>query len=204
MTFKFSTLMAVAFCALSAWAAPVSNQPAPDFTAKGIDGKTYKLSEMKGKTVVLEWFNKDCPYVRKFYDAKVMQELQKGNTSKGVVWLSIVSSAPGKEGSLDTATAEKLRKEKGMGNTTIILDSKGELGKLYAAKTTPHVFVIDKTGVLVYQGAVDDKPSANAQTLKDAHSYLASALTAVTAADAKTPIQLKDNSTTPYGCSVKY
>jgi peroxiredoxin len=200
MSLKLSSLTALVFYGLTAFAAaPKSGEMAPDFSLKGADGKTYKLSEFKGKTVVLEWFNQDCPYVRKFYDSKTMQNLQAENTAKGVVWLTVVSSASGKEGFLTAATASKLRSEKGMSNTTMLLDDKGAVGKLYSAKTTPHMFVIDKTGKLAYQGAIDDQPSANPETLKKAKNYVASALSALEKGE-----PVKDISTTPYGCSVKY
>lgn len=185
-------------------AAVKTGDAAPDFSLPGHDGKTYKLSEFKaqGKTVVLEWFNKDCPYVHKFYDSKTMQGLQKEQTGKGVVWLTIASSAEGKEGHLTVAEAKKVRDDKGMGNTALLLDDKGVVGKLYAAKTTPHMYVIDKTGKLVYQGAIDDRPSAAAKSLEGAQNYVTAALASL--ADPKTNGPIKNASTTPYGCSVKY
>ncbi|MGZ3722370.1 MAG: thioredoxin family protein [Bdellovibrionales bacterium] len=176
-----------------------SGKPAPEFSAKGADGKTYKLSDLKGKTVVLEWFNKDCPYVRKYYDAKAMQKLQKEATAKGVVWLTVASSAPGKEGFVDEKAAKEIRAQRDMGNTTILIDSAGSVASLYSAKTTPHMFVIDKKGLLAYQGAIDDKPSANPKSLEGAQNYVAAALLAL---DKGEPV--KNASTTPYGCSVKY
>lgn len=176
-----------------------SGETAPDFSLKGADGKEYKLSQFKGKTVVLEWFNKDCPYVRKFYDAKAMQAMQKEQTGKGTVWLTIVSSATGKEGYISAADAAKLATEKGMGTTAILLDDKGTVGKLYSAKTTPHMFVIDKKGMLAYQGAIDDRPSAQAKSLDGAQNYVSAALMSLEKGEA-----VKTASTTPYGCSVKY
>lgn len=172
---------------------------APDFSLSGADGKTYKLSQFKGKTVVLEWFNKDCPYVRKFYDSKTMQGLQKEQTGKGIVWLSIVSSAPGNEGALDAAAAQKLINDWGIGSTAILLDEKGTVGKMYGAKTTPHMFVVDKKGQLAYMGAIDDRPSATKKSLEGAQNYVAAALTAIEKGE-----PIKNASTTPYGCSVKY
>jgi peroxiredoxin len=178
---------------------PKPGESAPDFKLTGADGKTYSLSQYKGKTVVLEWFNKDCPYVRKFYDSKTMQGLQKSVTSKGTVWLSVVSSAPGKEGAIDAAAATKLIKDWGLGSTAILFDTKGAVGQLYGAKTTPHMFVIDKAGLLAYQGAIDDQPSATRKSLEGAHNYVADALTALEKGE-----PVKTSSTTPYGCSVKY
>jgi len=180
-------------------AAPKTGEAAPEFSATGADGKVYKLSELKGKTVVLEWFNKDCPYVKKYYDAKAMQNLQKESTAKGTVWLTVASSAKGKEGFVDAKEATKVRTEKGMNNTTILLDSEGKVASLFHAKTTPHMFVIDKKGLLAYQGAIDDRPSANPKSLEGAQNYVAAALMAM---DKGEPV--KNNSTTPYGCSVKY
>ncbi len=199
MKTRILALLPLVFCAFTSSALLKSGDSAPDFTLKGADGKPYKLSEFKGKTVVLEWFNKDCPYVRKFYDSKTMQGLQKDMTAKGVVWFSIVSSSAGNEGFMDAATAANVRAEKGMGNTAVLLDDKGAVGKLYAAKTTPHMFVIDKMGKLAYQGAMDDQPSANPETLKKANNYVAAALGAL---EKGQPV--KDASTQPYGCSVKY
>lgn len=194
VTWLMALTMAPAFAAL-----PKPGEGAPDFSLTGADGKTYKLSEFKGKTVVLEWFNKDCPYVRKFYDSKTMQGLQKAATGKGTVWLSIVSSAPGKEGNIDAATATKLIKDWGLGNTAILFDPKGTVGQLYGAKTTPHMFVIDKAGRLAYQGAIDDQPSATKKSLEGAHNYVTDVLDAL---EKGQPV--KTASTTPYGCSVKY
>ncbi len=186
---------------LFATVAPELNKPAPDFTLKGSDGKGYTLSALtkEKKIVVLEWFNKDCPYVRKFYDAKVMQKLQEENTGKGVVWLTVASSAPGKEGFFTAAEAQKYRSEKGMKSTALLLDSEGKMGSAYQAKTTPHMFIIDRKGNLAYQGAIDDKPSANPKSLDGAQNYVSAALASVLK-DEKVAV----DSTTAYGCSVKY
>src|SRR5438046_3183829 len=116
-------IVAIIFSVAAGASSPQTGDVAPDFSAKGADGKIYKLSDLKGKTVVLEWFNKDCPYVKKFYDAKAMQKLQKDATSQGVVWLTVASSAPGKEGFVDASAAKQIRSEKGMDNTAILIDS---------------------------------------------------------------------------------
>ena len=187
--------------ALALAAAPELGKPAPAFKLKGADGKTYELSQFKGKTVVLEWFNKDCPYVRKFYDSKTMQGLQKDSTTKGVVWLTVSSSAKGKEGFLEASAAKKISDEMGMASTALLLDNDGKLGSAYHAQTTPHMFVIDKNGLLAYQGAIDDHPSANPKSLAGAQNYVTAALLAV---NKPTPEPVKTSSTTPYGCSVKY
>jgi len=185
--------------AVPAYANLKTGDVAPEFALKGADGKDYKLSQFIGKTIVLEWFNDGCPYVRKHYDTKNMQNLQKEFTGKGTVWLSIISSVAGKEGHADAATATKIRGDRGMGNTAILLDETGAVGKLYAAKTTPHMFVVDKAGKIAYQGAIDDRPSANQKTLAGSLNYVTAALTSLEKGEA-----VKTASTTPYGCSVKY
>ncbi len=184
------------------FAAPQSGEAAPEFSLKGSDGKTYKLSDFKNKVVVLEWFNKDCPYVRKFYDTKTMQELQKDAVGKEVVWLSIISSAKGKEGFMTAEQANKYRSENAVANTAILFDADGSVGKLYGAKTTPHMFVINKEAKVAYQGAIDDKPSADQRQIKGATNYVSAALAALTSKDKAQTI--KTTSTAPYGCSVKY
>ncbi len=200
---KALALVSLLFFATTAFAAtPGTLKPesaAPDFTLTGHDGKPYKLSQFKDKTVVLEWFNKDCPYVRKFYDSKTMQALQKEQTGKGVVWLAIISSAAGKEGALDAAAAAKLMTDWGMGATAILFDNDGKVGKTYGAKTTPHMYVINKNGQLAYMGAIDDRPSASQKTLAGATNYVTAALQAMEKGE-----KIKNASTTPYGCSVKY
>jgi peroxiredoxin len=176
-----------------------SGKPAPDFKLAGADGKTYELKQFKGKTVVLEWFNHGCPFVKKFYDTKTMQDLQKKYTGKGVVWLSIVSSAPGKQGHETAENHRKIATEKGTQSTAILIDEKGEVGRLYGAKTTPHMFVVDSKGVLAYQGAMDDQPTPDTDELATAKNYVVAALDALLA---KKPVEMA--STKPYGCSVKY
>ncbi len=185
--------------ALPAFAAPKSGEAAPDFTLKGSDGKDYKLSQFKGKTVILEWFNNDCPYVKKHYDSKNMQNIQKEQTGKGAVWLAIISSVKGKEGYVDAAGANKLIADRGMAVTALLLDDTGKVGKQYGAKTTPHMFIIDKDGKVVYQGAIDDRPSASVKSLDGAMNYVTAAMTSIQKGE-----PVKTASTTPYGCSVKY
>lgn len=194
-----SMLLVLMFAPLVLMAEPKTGDASPDFSLPAADGKTYKLSQFKGKTVVLEWFNKDCPYVRKFYDSKVMQALQKEQSDKGIVWLSIISSAAGKEGAIDPDQAQKLMSDWGMAATAILFDNKGEVGKKYGAKTTPHMYVIDKAGKLTYQGAIDDRPSAAKKSLEGAQNYVSAALASMAKGE-----PVKTASTTPYGCSVKY
>lgn len=200
---SFALALALFGASISTFAAPLSGDAAPEFSLKGADGKTYKLSEFKGKVVVLEWFNKDCPYVRKFYDTKTMQTLQTEAAGKGVIWFSIASSATGKEGYMTPADTNKYRTEKGVANTATLIDAEGTVGKLYGAKTTPHMFVINKEGKIAYQGAIDDKPTADATKLKGATNYVTAAITALTATD-KAAQTIKVSSTAPYGCSIKY
>lgn len=172
---------------------------APDFSGIDSSGKPVKLSDYKGKTVVLEWTNHDCPYVVKHYGSGNMQALQKDATAKGVVWLSIISSAPGEQGSVSAEAANALTKQRAAAPTAVLLDPQGSIGRLYDARTTPHMFVVDKTGVLQYMGGIDDKPTSNTADIKTAKNYLSAALAAV--ADGK---PVADAVTRPYGCSIKY
>jgi peroxiredoxin len=172
---------------------------APDFTLTDTAGKTHSLSAFKGKVVVLEWTNPDCPFVKKHYDAGNMQNLQKTWTGKDVVWLAVNSSAPGKQGNFPAEKWTSLMKEKNAAPTAVLLDADGKAGKLYGAKTTPHMFVIDQAGLLVYDGAIDDKPSPDPASLKDAKNYISAALESTLAGK---PVETP--STKPYGCSVKY
>jgi peroxiredoxin len=180
-------------------AAVAPGAPAPDFTLKGDDGAEHTLSKLKGKYVVLEWYNKDCPFVRRHYGTKNMQALQKRYTDKGVVWFEIATSAPGKEGYLTAKTAAAARKKFGINSTAILLDAKGDVGRLYSAKTTPHMFVVDPKGNVIYMGAIDDLPSTDWSDIKDAHNYVSAALD-----DAMAGRPVAKPMTTSYGCGVKY
>ena len=194
--------MLLAF-ALALTAAPLRaelapGQPAPDFTLNDQTGAPRSLSDAKGKYVVLEWYNKGCPFVRRHYDAKNMQGLQKKYAKKGVVWYSIVSSAPGKQGALTTKDAAKTWRKEGMAST-LLLDPKSAVARLYGAKTTPHMFVVDPKGDVIYMGAIDDNPSTDVAGLKGAHNYVSAALDAAMAGrPVPNPV------TQSYGCSVKY
>ncbi len=176
-----------------------TGSPAPDFSVMDSSGKTVKLSDYKGKTVVLEWLNHGCPFVKKHYESHNMQDLQKKYTGKGVVWLSVISSAPGKQGHGDGAKVEEERKKLHANPTAILLDEKGVMGKAYGAETTPHMFVISKDGKLVYQGAIDDKPSTEKEDVKVAKNYVSAALDSTLAGKPVAVAQTK-----AYGCSVKY
>jgi len=174
-------------------------EAAPDFSATDSNGKTQTLSKMKGKFVVLEWFNQGCPYVKKHYDSGNMQKLQKQYTGKDVVWWTILSSAPGKQGYETAAEANATMKEKGAASSAVLLDPEGKIGKLYQAKTTPHLFVIDPKGSLIYMGAIDDKASTDVADLSGATNYVSQALDAAMAGK-----PVVNAATVPYGCSVKY
>lgn len=182
-----------------AFAEPQIGQPAPAFTLKDSDGKEHSLSDFKGKVVVLEWLNHGCPFVVKHYESGNMQKLQKDYTGKGVVWLSVVSSAPGKQGHMSPEDTNKTKAEKGSAATAILLDEDGTVGKLYNAKVTPEMFIINSDGVLVYGGAIDDKKSTDTADIAGAKNYVAQALDEVL--DGK---PVSETTSTAYGCSVKY
>ncbi len=181
--------------------AAATTMSTPDFSLTGHDGKTYKLSDVlkEGQHVVLEWFNNECPYVKKHYDSGNMQAIQKQYTEKGVKWFTIVSSAEGKQGYLDQKSASKIREERKAVSTALLLDPKGEVGKLYGAKTTPHMFVISPKGDLVYSGAIDSDSSYRPEAIAKSKNYVVQALDASMLGK-----KVALASTKPYGCSVKY
>lgn len=183
----------------AAYAAPEIGKPAPEFMANDVDGNHVMLSSLTGKTVVLEWTNPDCPYVHKQYDSGNMQKVQKEATADGVVWVTIDSSATGKEGHYPNAELKKIYADKKSNFSHLIVDEKSEIATLYGAKTTPHMFVIDKQGTLVYQGAIDDKSGFDKEEVKTAKNYITAAL-----ADLKAGKPVATASTKPYGCGVKY
>jgi peroxiredoxin len=174
-------------------------EPAPGFTGTDTKGKAHSLADYKGRFVVLEWHNRDCPYVRKHYGAGNMQALQKEWAGKGVVWLTILSSAPGQQGHQTAEAANAFFAEQKSAASAILLDPEGKIGHLYEAKTTPHMYVIDPQGNLVYNGAIDDKPTADPADIPTAKNFLSAALTeAMAGKPVSTP------TSRPYGCSVKY
>lgn len=180
------------------WAVKVGN-PAPDFTAKDSNGKVQKLSDYRGKYVVLEWHNRMCPYVHKHYASGNMQKLQKEWTAKGVVWFTVISSAPGKQGYMTAEEENAYVKKMNASPTAVLLDPSGEVGRLYDAKTTPHMFVINPQGILIYDGAIDNKPTTDLADVPTATNYVSQALEeAMAGKQVTTPV------TRPYGCSVKY
>jgi peroxiredoxin len=196
---KIAGLLTFFFLAMIALAAPKSGDQAPGFTATDSNDKTHSLSNFKGKYVVLEWTNSGCPFTAKHYDSGNMQKLQKEWTSKGVVWLTVLSSAPGKQGYKTAAEENAFLKEANASPTAVLMDPKGDLGHLYGAKTTPHMFVIDPNGKVVYAGAIDDKPTTEQSDIASSNNYVQAALTEATAGKPVTTA-----SSQPYGCSVKY
>ncbi len=202
-TFR-TALAALAFSGLAmqapaASAAPEVGKPAPDFSATDIDGKPVKLRELRGKTVVLEWTNNECPYVEKHYGSGNMQSLQRDATKDGVVWISLISSAKNEQGWVDAKGAADLNKERNAAPSTTVLDEMGKIGRAYQARTTPHMFVINPEGTLVYMGGIDDKPTTRTSDIASAKNYVRAALDAVKAGKpVATPVSR------PYGCSIKF
>ena len=172
---------------------------APDFSTKDTKGNTVNLSELKGKYVILEWTNNECPFVKKHYESGNMQQLQKTYTGKGYRWYSIISSAPGKQGNVTPARADELTQSRNAAPTGVILDESGTIGKAYDARTTPHIFIIDPAGKLVYMGGIDSIPSADKGDLANATNYVKATFDALEAGKpVATPLSQ------PYGCNVKY
>jgi len=191
--------LALLIAAGTVFAAPQVGQPAPEFTLKDSNGKSHNLSDFKGKFVVLEWLNHGCPFVQKHYNGGNMQGLQKEYTGKDVVWLSIVSSAPGKQGHMSPEETNKAKEEKGSAATAILIDEDGTVGKLYDAKVTPELYVINPEGTLLYMGAIDDKKSVDAADVAGAKNYVKQALD-----EAMAGKPVSEPTTAAYGCSVKY
>ncbi len=174
-------------------------EPAPDFTAKASDGKSYRVSEYRSKFVVLEWHNNGCPYTRKHYDSGNMQKLQKEWIARGVVWFTVISSAPGKQGYVTAEEENAYLTRMQAAPTAALLDPTGEVGHLYNAKTTPQMVVINPQGLIIYDGAIDDRPTAEVSDIRTARNYLSLALEqAMSGKPVETP------TSRPYGCSVKY
>lgn len=197
----FLAVLTMAAIGLSpvAEAAPEIGKPALAFTGTDSNGKSHSLADFKGKIVVLEWTNPECPFVKKHYDSNNMQKLQKTYTGDDVVWLSINSSAKGKQGNQTPEQANDYMKEKKSEPTARILDEDGTIGKAYDAKTTPHMYVINKDGVLAYEGAIDDNDSFNPEDAAGAKNYVTAAIAAL-----KDGQKIETAQTKPYGCSVKY
>jgi peroxiredoxin len=180
-------------------AKPEVGQPAPAFSVADTTGKTWSLADLAGKGLILEWTNHDCPYVQKHYGSGNMQALQQEARDAGYVWLSVISSAPGKQGHVSAAEADELTEGRGAAPTAVLLDVDGAMGRAYGAKTTPHMFVIDGAGSLVYMGGIDDRATTDPADVAGAENYVRLALTDLAAGKA-----VSNPATRPYGCSVKY
>jgi len=198
-TAALGALALFAATAATASAAATVGAAAPAFSLPGSDGKPHALADYAGKVVVLEWFNRECPFVKKHYDSRNMQGLQTEYTGRDVVWLSIVSSAPGKQGHSSANAAAATVKELDAAPTVVLLDESGAAGQAYGAKTTPHMFVIGKDGTLLYQGAIDDDPSFKPDGIPTAKNYVRRALDETLSGK-----PVSEPVSTPYGCSVKY
>jgi len=193
-----SVTLLVLLLAVPIFAARVG-EPAPAFTATDSYGHQHSLAQYKGKFVVLEWTNQGCPYTRKHYESGNMQKLQKYWTGKGVIWLTVISSAPGEQGYVTAAQENDYIKKMNAAPTAALLDPKGDLGHLYAAKTTPHMYIINPQGQLIYEGAIDNKPTTDQSDIAGATNYVTAALDEATAGK-----RVAVPSSRPYGCSVKY
>jgi peroxiredoxin len=193
-----SCFVAVLLLISSAYAAKVG-ESAPDFQATASNGQVHQLSQYRGKFVVLEWHNNGCPYTRKHYESGNMQRLQRDWTSKGVVWFTVISSAPGQQGYVTAQQENDYLKQTNASPSAALLDPQGDVGRLYSAKTTPHMFVINPQGVLVYDGAIDNKATTDQADISTAKNYVSQALEE---AMGNKPVSIPTSR--PYGCSVKY
>jgi peroxiredoxin len=199
MRTHFLALLLIACIPATVVADAIPGKPAPPFEVKDASGQLQTLADYQGKWLVLEWFNKDCPYVKKHYGSGNMQTLQKTYTEKGVAWLSVISSAKGKQGYREPADALQDAKTNNSAAQAVLLDAVGTIGKAYGAKTTPHMFVIDPTGTVVYAGGIDDNASANPAVIATSKNYVVAALDAAMAGQ-----KVAIASARPYGCHVQY
>jgi peroxiredoxin len=190
---------AVAFAPAAAFATSDPGKPAPAFSAVDSNGKTWSLAELKGKVVVLETSNQDCPYVRKHYNSTNMQTQQREATARGVVWLTVASSAPGEQGFVTAAQANDLTKTRNAAPTAFLLDPQSKIARAYGATVTPHMYIIDASGMLVYKGGIDSIPSSSVSDVPKAKQYVRVALDEVLAGK-----PVSEASTRPYGCTLKY
>jgi peroxiredoxin len=193
------TSLMFVFMSSNASAEPLVDQPAPTFYGVTSDGGTVNLSALKGKTLVLEWTNHECPFVKKHYESGNIPQLQKEAAAKGVVWLQIISSAKDKQGYVDGPTAIKLNESRGAKPAYTILDPEGKIGQLYGAQTSPHLFIINPQGILVYKGGIDSIASAKQEDIDKATNYVRETLAAL-----ENGKKVPNPITKPYGCSIKY
>ncbi len=199
-TMKGLVVASVLLLGLKTATAATIGQPAPAFELQSAMGETISLADFRGKTVILEWTNHDCPFVQKHYDSGNMQSLQQQYAAQDVVWLSIISSAPGKQGHVDSATAQQLTRSRQAAPAHVLFDPEGVVGRAYGAKTTPHMYIIEGDDQrLRYQGAIDSIRSANPADIAKADNYVKTAMAALAQGRQPDPA-----STRPYGCSVKY
>lgn len=189
----------LAAASVPAGAVPSVGEKAPAFSETDTAGKTWDLDALAGKGVVLEWTNHDCPYVRKHYGGGNMQALQREAAAAGYVWLSVISSAPGKQGHVSAAEADALTASRDAAPSAVLLDEDGSMGRAYGARTTPHLYVIDPSGILVYMGGIDDRPTSAASDIDGAKNFVRAAIADLAAGRA-----VAQPVTRPYGCSVKY
>ena len=206
MKFTAKSTMSAAFVCAAAltfsntsFATVVTGEAAPDVRVLDSNNVERTLSEFAGQDVVLEWTNHKCPYVKKHYNSDNMQNIQKRAAADGFAWLTVISSAPGKQGHVSGEKANELSAKRGAKPTAVLLDEAGTAGRLYAAKTTPHMYIVNKEGTLVYQGAIDSIPSSNPKKIPEATNYVTAALDSMKAGEA-----IAETDTQPYGCSVKY
>jgi peroxiredoxin len=190
---------AVALAPAAAFATSDLGKPAPAFSTVDSNGKTWSLAELKGKVVVLETSNQDCPYVRKHYNSANMQTQQREAAAKGVVWLTVASSAPGEQGFVTAAQANELTRTRNAAPAAFLLDPQSRIARAYGATVTPHMYIIDASGMLVYKGGIDSIPSSSVSDVPKAKQYVRVALDEVLAGR-----QVTEASTRPYGCSLKY
>ena len=190
---------AAALVPATAWASADLGKPAPAFTATDSNGKSWSLADLKGKIVVLETTNHDCPYVGKHYRSGNMQAQQRDATAKGAIWLTVASSAPGEEGFVNASQANELTKSRNAAPTAVLLDPQSKIARSYGATVTPHMYIVDASGMLVYKGGIDSIPSADTADIPKAKQYVRMALSELLAGK-----QVAEASTRPYGCSLKY
>ncbi|MEM1080612.1 MAG: thioredoxin family protein [Pseudomonadota bacterium] len=182
------------------FAVPEIGQPAPDFEVVDSNGQVHSLSDFAGQKVVLEWTNHDCPFVVKHYGSDNMQDQQRMAANEhDVVWLSIISSKPGAQGHVSPDQANELTDSRNAAPTAVLLDESGDVGRAYSAQVTPHMYIIDEAGTLVYMGGIDSNPSANPADIPDATQYVVAALGNLAAGEA-----VAEPVTRPYGCTIKY
>ncbi len=185
---------------LSAIAAPVIGEKAPDFEVVDTKGNTHQLSDFEGQVVVLEWTNHDCPFVRKHYGAGNMQDQQRmARDEHDVVWLTVISSSPGTQGHVSAEQADELTVSRNAEPAAVVLDEDGTMGRAYDARVTPHMYIIDDTSTLVYMGGIDSNPSADPNDIPEATQYVVEALNQMAAGE-----PIAEPITRPYGCTVKY